>query len=172
MKFSKFLAAAAIVLAACGSPYRATNTSVYVAPEGVSAAFVTQYPTATHVVWSRYDPTIVSVVDWDLNGWQPLNDADYTVTFVQDNDEYYAWYDDSGEWIGTAYVVKDYHTIPVVINDKITTLYPSYTITSVNKEFQKNRVTYEVELKNSDTKVKLLMDSNGNILKERSKSLY
>ena len=171
MKIMKFLAAAAIVLAACESPYRATNT-VYLAPEGIRTSFVTQYPTASNVVWSHYDPTVVSIVDWELNGWQPLNESDYTVRFYQDNDEYYAYYDDNGDWVGTVYVLRDYHTMPVVINDAITTRYPGYTITTVNKEFQKDRVAYEVELKNSTTKVKLLVDSNGNIIKERSKSLY
>ena len=172
MKISKFLAAAAIMLAACGNPYRATNTTVYIAPEGIRTSFVTQYPAATNVVWSRYDPALVSVVDWELNGWQPLNDADYTVRFVLDNEDYYAWYDDSGEWVGTAYVVRDYKLMPVAVNTTIINQYPGYTITAVNKQFHKDMVAYEVELKNSDTKMKLLVDANGNVIKQRSKSLY
>src|SRR5258705_4587004 len=171
MKIIKFLAAAAIVLAACGEPYRATNT-VYIAPVGIRTAFVTQYPTATGVVWSHYDPAVISVVDWELNGWTTVNEADYTVRFIVDNEDYYAWYDDNGDWVGTVYVIRDYHTMPVVVNDMITTRYPGYSITAVSKEFQKDRVAYEVELKNSNTKVKLLVDSNGNIIKERSKSMY
>jgi hypothetical protein len=172
MKIIKFLAAAAIVLAACESPYRATNTTVYLAPEGIRTSFVTQYPTATNVVWSHYDPAVVSIVDWELNGWQPLNEADYTVRFIVDNEDYYAYYDDNGEWVGTVYAVRDYHIMPAVINDMIITRYPGYTITAVNKEFQRDRVTYEVELKNSNAKVKLLVDGNGNVIKERSKPLY
>src|SRR5258706_14927244 len=172
MKIIKFLAVAAIVLAACESPYRATNTTVYLAPEGIRTSFTTQYPTATNVVWSHNAPAIVSIVDWDLNGWTTLNDADYTVRFNMDNEDYYSWYDDNGDWVGTAYVVRDYHTMPAVINNMIVDKYPGYSITTVNKEFHADRVTYEIELKNSDTKLKLLVDSNGNIIKQRSKSMY
>jgi hypothetical protein len=173
MKISKFLAAAAIVLAACGSPYRATDTAtVYVAPDGIRTTFVTQYPAASNVVWSRYDPAIVSVVDWDLNGWQPLNESDYAVRFTLDNEDYYAWYDDNGDWVGTAYVISDYHLMPAAVNSTIRTQYPGYSITAVNKQFRGDMVCYEVELKTADMKVKLLLDGNGTVLKQRSKALY
>jgi hypothetical protein len=174
MKLSNLFAAAAIVLfAGCGTPYRATDTTIVVAPDGTQRAFITQYPTASNAVWMHYDPALVGPVDWEFAGWTPMDEADYTVRFNMDNEDYYAWYDENGNWIGTAYVMKDYyHTLPNAVTTTVNNQFPGYTITAVNKQIQKDRLVYEVELKNSDTKVKLQLDGSGNIIKQRSKSLY
>ena len=172
MKLRQIIALAAISLfAACETPYRATDTTVVVAPDGTQTAFVTRYPNATNVVWSHYDQAMVVPVDWDLAGWTMLDGSDYTVRFVMDNEDYYAFYDENGDWVGTAYVVRDYSTIPVAINTMISTNYPSYTISAVNRQFQADRVAYEIELKNSTAKVKMLVDANGNIIKQKTKML-
>lgn len=171
MKLSNFLVVAAMLgFAACSSPYRATDGTVLVAPAGVQTAFVTQYPTATNVVWTNYDGTLVPI-EWDMTGWTVLDDNDYLVRFDVDNEPYYAWYDDSGNWVGTAYVVKDYNTLPSGISTTLTNQYSGYTISGVNREYHKDRMLYEVELKNSNTKVKLLMDGSGNIVKQKSRAL-
>jgi hypothetical protein len=174
MKIKNYLigAAAILLFAACETPYQATDTSttVVVAPDGTQTAFTTQYPTATNAVWTRYDAAVVPI-DWELAGWTMLDEGDYLVRFDMDNENYYAWYDDSGNWIGTAYVVKDIKTLPEPVTTAINNKYASYTISGANREFQKDRMLYEVELKGSDNKVKLLIDGNGNIVKEKIKTL-
>lgn len=169
MKLRDFLVVAVTAgFAACSSPYQATDTTTVVAPDGTVTAFTTQYPNATNAVWTRYDAAVVPI-DWELAGWSTLDNNDYLVRFDMDNENYYAWYDDTGEWIGTAYVIKDVKTIPEAVSKAVNTKYPDYAISTVNREFQKDRMVYEVEAKSGDSKVKLLVDGNGNIVKEKVK---
>ena len=170
MKLRDFLVIGALAgVAACGEPYRATDTSVVVAPDGTVTAFNTQYPNATNAVWTRYDAAVVPI-DWELAGWTALDNNDYLVRFDMDNENYYAWYDDTGEWVGTAYVIKDVKTLPEAVTKAVNTKYPTHTISTVNREFQKDRMLYEVETKGSDgAKMKLLVDGNGTIVKEKVK---
>ncbi|HEV8286325.1 MAG TPA: PepSY-like domain-containing protein [Chitinophagaceae bacterium] len=170
MKLKTLMLAASIaVLASCGPSYRVTDGSTLVVdvPSGIQKSFTTQYPTATTVVWSTYDVNAVPI-DLELNGWPAMDEGDYVVTFNMNNDKYYAWYDANGDWIGTAYVVTDYKSLPSSINTMIVDKFPGYTITSVNREMQKDRIAYEIQLKNGDSKTKLLVDENGNIIKQKT----
>lgn len=172
MKIKTLLAVAALaIFAACGQPYRATTATVVVAPGTTETSFRAQYPYASNVVWLRYDATTVPI-DWELAGWTVLDENDYLVRFDLDNNYYYAWYDEEGNWIGTSYALSDYRTMPVAVNTTIANKYPGYTITSVHREFQRDRIAYEVELKNNDTKVKVLIDTYGNVVKAKTRPLY
>jgi len=181
MKLRTFIVAAAgvAVFASCSSPYKATDTSgtsttttttTVVVPAGTQTAFKTQYPNSTNVVWSRYDPVVVVPVDWELTGWAPMDTSDYLVRFDLDNENYYAWYDSDGNWVGSAYVVKDHSALPAAVNTAITNKYAGYTIESINREFQKDKVAYEIEMKKDNSRVKLLVDGDGNVIKEKIKS--
>ena len=170
MKPRALIAGAALVLfAACGTTYEATDTNS-VAPASVRASFSTQYPEATNVVWANYDATVAMPLEWDLTGWPMLESDDYVVQFNLDNENYYAWYDSDGNWIGSAYVVRDHSALPTSITNTINAQFPGYTITEVTREFENGRMAYEVELKSSTQKVEVLMDSNGNILKQKTKA--
>ena len=170
MKLRELIAGAALLLfAACGTTYEATDTNS-VAPASVRASFSTQYPEATNVVWANYDATMAVPLEWDLTGWPMLESDDYVVQFNLDNENYYAWYDSDGNWIGSAYVVRDHSTLPTSITNTINAQFPGYTITEVTREFENGRMAYEVELKSSTQKVEVLMDSNGNILKQKTKA--
>ena len=173
MKVRDLLAVAAIVVfAACETPYRATDSSgTVVVSSGTQKAFYDQYPNATNVVWSSYDPNVVILNDWELAEYQSLDASDYAVTFDMDNERHYAWYDSDGNWVGSAYVVRDYTTLPAAMHSTISAQFPSYAIKSVNREYKRDRVCYEVVLKRDDSKVVLLMDNNGNIIKQKSKTL-
>ena len=169
MKLKTFIAVSVIGLfTACSSTYRATDTGVVISTDA-SKAFDLQYPTATNVVWSSYDPNVVILNDWDLAGWTVIDANDYVVQFDMDNEKYYAWYDTNGEWIGTAYVVNDFTALPGMVRSSIDTKYPGYTISKVNKEFHKDRIAYEIVLKDGDTKQVVLMDLNGVVLKSKMK---
>jgi hypothetical protein len=173
MKLRSLIPVAALaILVSCGpSTYQVSDGSVIVVPDHTRTAFVTQYPTATTVVWSSYDASIPSVIDWELAGWPVMDESDYMVSFTMDNEPYYAYYDSDGNWVGTAYVVTNMNSLPAAINTVVLEQYPAYTISTVRKEFWKDRMAYEVELKNGDTKVKLLVDQNGNILKQKTKTM-
>jgi len=169
MKLKTLIAVAVITLfTACSSTYRATDTGVIISTDA-SRAFDLQYPTATNVVWSSYDPNIVILNDWDLAGWTVIDADDYVVQFDMDNEKYYAWYDTNGEWIGSAYVVNDFSTLPAMVRSTIDTKYPGYSISKVNKEFHKDRIAYEIVLKDGDTKQVALIDLNGVVLKSKMK---
>ena len=169
MKLKTFLAVAVMaIFTACSSTYRATDTGVVISPDA-TRAFELQYPSAANVVWSSYDPDVVIVNDWDMTGWTVLDADDYVVQFDVDNERHYAWYDSNGEWIGSAIVVNDYNTLPDMVRDAIRTKYPGYSISSVNKEFHRDRIAYEVVLRDGDTKQVALIDLNGVVLKSKMK---
>lgn len=163
------VAASIAVLASCGPSYRVTNGSTVGidVPAGIQTTFVTAYPTAADVVWSTYDVATLPI-DWDLTGWPEMDQADYVATFMMNNDKYYAYYDANGDWIGTAYVVADYKSLPSAINTMIADKYPGYNIMTVNREMQKDKIAYEIQLKKGDSKTKLLVDENGNIIKQKT----
>jgi len=179
MKLRTLIAGAAVVavFASCSSPYKATDTSgtttttttTVVVPAGTQTAFTTQYPNSTNVVWSRYDPVGVAPIDWELSGWAPMDTSDYLVKFDLDNENYYAWYDSDGNWVGSAYVVKDHSTLPAAVNTTIANKYAGYSITNINREFKKDQIAYEIEMKKDDSKIKLLVDADGNVIKEKIK---
>lgn len=169
MKFRNLIAIAAFSLfAACETTYRATDSGLVV-PEETQVAFSTQYPNATSVYWSNYDPQVIVLNDWELAGWPTMETNDYVVTFNMDNEKYYAWYDTDGTWIGSAYVVKDYTVLPSAVNTTLSTEFPGYSISSVNRTFQKDRVAYEIVLKKDDTRVVALVDNEGKIIKQKTR---
>ena len=170
MKLKILILAASIALfASCGPSYRVTDTSTVGidVPVVVKKTFTTAYPTATGVVWSAYDVSTLPI-DWDLTGWPAMDQSDYVVTFNMNNDKYYAYYDVNGDWIGTAYVITDYKSLPSGINTMISDKYPGYTITTVGRVMQKDRIAYEIQMKNGNSKAKLLVDENGNIIKQKT----
>ena len=167
MKLKTFSAVAVIALfTACSSTYRATDTGVVISPDA-TRAFELQYPNAANVVWTNYDPNVIILNDWDMTGWTVPDGDDYLVQFDIDNERHYAWYESNGEWIGSAIVVNDYHTLPDMVRDAIRTTYPGYSISSVKKEVHKDRIAYEVVLRDGDTKQVALIDLNGSVVKSK-----
>lgn len=171
MKWKFFsLVAVTALLFACGTPSYTSNSSnaAFAAPDNLQSGFTSQYPTASNVVWSNYDATLAPV-DWELNGWSALSSSDYSVRFDMDDQNYYAWYDANGNWIGSTYAIADYTTLPEGVNKTIRDKYSSYKIESVHRELWKDNMAYEIKLKDGDKKIKLLTDSDGNVIKEKMK---
>ncbi|HYE54739.1 MAG TPA: PepSY-like domain-containing protein [Chitinophagaceae bacterium] len=168
-------ASAALIFTACGTPSESTTLSstssnpAYAAPGTVQAAFTTQYPNATNVTWTAYDAAGVPI-DWEMTGWTTLDASDHAVSFDMDGQRYYAWYDGDGTWVGSTYVIDDYTKLPAAVQSVISTKYNGYTIQKVHQEMWKDQLAYEIKLKRTDDdKVKLLVDNQGNILKEKLK---
>lgn len=168
LKILSLLAGLALIVS-CGPSYKVTTSNGVEVPAGTVTVFTTQYPTASNVVWSTYDVNAVPI-DWDLAGWPELATDDYVVKFNMDNSDYYAWYDNDGNWIGTAMVMHDYKTLPEAINTMLNRDYAGYTITSVQKEFKKDNMAYELQMTSGTSKIKLLVDQNGNIIKKKEKT--
>lgn len=146
----------------------AANYTVEV-PATTRTTFETKYPSATNVRWSRYNSEVVPV-EWDLAGWPTLDTSDFYVQFDWEGNNYYAWYDENGNWIGTTYTVTDHSKLPTTVNNAIKSQYPGYTIVEVDHEMDKNRSAWEVELQKGDQKVKILVDENGKVIKKKTSS--
>lgn len=168
------LAAAVVLLASCGTSRTttmssSTNNAAYGVPSPVGSNFSSQFPGATNIHWSAYDATAVPL-DWELAGWPALTGNDYMVTFDQYGNRYYAWYDNTGNWVGSTYTVSNYGLLPAGISTMLQQNYSGYTIESAQREQWKGNAAYEIKLRNYDGKMKLLVDENGAILKQKDKA--
>lgn len=167
--------AAAAIVASCGTPSDTTTLSstssnpAYSTPTTLQTSFTTQYPNATNATWTAYDAAGVPI-DWEMTGWTVLDANDHAVAFDMDGQRYLAWYDSDGNWVGSTYVIDDFTKLPSAVQSLINTKYSGYSIQKVHQEMWKDQMAYEVKLKkNDDDKVKLIVDANGNILKEKLK---
>lgn len=165
-----FVALLAVVLS-CGTTTN-TSTSDYAAfgaPAKIQTSFSGQYPAANNIIWSRYNPNTQAILDWEFAGWPAMDADDYTARFTLDTFNYHAWYDAGGDWIGSAYIIKGMKSLPDAVNSTIKAQFGSYSFDSAVRQFWKNEEAYEIKLKNGDAnKLKLLLDENGNILKQKA----
>jgi hypothetical protein len=145
-----------------------SSNSAYDAPNSIKTVFVSQYPKAYNVSWSAYDVNAPTILDWELASWQQLQASDYSVRFSLDTFNYYAWYNTDGDWIGSAYVIKSSNALPDAVNNTVKAQFGAYSFDGAVREFWKDKEAYEIKLKNGEAnKIKLLIDANGNILKQK-----
>lgn len=170
LQFMSLFVAAGLFLASCGTTYQSTtdNAAYNVeVPLTIRSSFAALYPDANNVSWNHYDVSAVPI-DWELTGWPAMDANDYVVTFNMGNDQYHAWYDSDGTWIGSTYGFTDQSRLPLNVQQMIQSKYPGYTIVDIDKEMWKDQSAYEIKLKkDDDSKIKLLVDINGNVLKEK-----
>ena len=76
-------------------------------------------------------------------------------------------YDDKNNWVGTVSRVSDYKNLPEAVNNRIASDFAGYTITSVDKENDKDRTAYEIDLTKGDDKMTVLIAENGKVLKKK-----
>lgn len=164
------LMAASVLLFSCSSTRTTTSSNTaFAVPAIVETSFTNQYAGATNISWNRYDAASVPI-DWELTGWPAMDAGDYVVRFDLNNEHYYAWYDSDGNWVGSAYVVSDFKSLPDAVNTTLKNQFPGYTIETVQRELWKDKMAYEIKLKGSgDSKIKLVVDANGTILKQKNK---
>jgi hypothetical protein len=162
---------ALIFFVSCGTT-RYTDSSAnaaYATPSELQTAFTDQYPNATNVNWGAYDEAAVPI-DWELNEWTPMNNRGHMVSFQMDGEQYMAWYGEDNSWIGSTFTVRDQSQLPTPVQSLISERYSNYTVERVDQEMWKDKVAYEVKLKNENSKVKMLVDGEGNIIKEKTKN--
>jgi hypothetical protein len=171
LKIMSLIAAAGFFITSCGTTYNTTSDNAAYnvnVPTGIRSNFAIAYPDASNVVWNAYDVNTVPI-DWELSGWNTLGPNDYVVSFNMGNDVYYGWYDANGNLVGTTTMVTDYSKVPYTVNTMIRDRYNGYTVDSIEREISGSTTNYEIKLTNGDNKIKLLVDSNGNVLKEKMK---
>jgi len=139
-------------------------TNVEVVP-AAKTSFESKYPGASNVTWTYYEP--YSDIDWEWAGWPALDTKDYAVRYNLDGNDYYTWYDQDGNWVGTTTIVANYSNLPAPVNSAIKREFKDYTITSVNKENDKNREAYEVKLEKGSDKVRALITADGTVFKKK-----
>jgi len=175
MKLHHLVLAAGLMTigAGCGSSSNMSSgysSTALVVPATTQSEFMLRYPGATSIEWARYNDVAVPI-EWDLTDWAVLDNDDYVVRYTMDNNNYYAWYDNNGTWVGTTYALTDHSRLPAAVSTALSSKYSGYNITSIQHEAWKDRMAYEIEMKNNTNKMKVLVDANGNILKEKTKSL-
>jgi hypothetical protein len=135
----------------------------------IQTRFTEKYPAAKEVEWTKYDNTMQPVdIDWDLTGWAPLDTSYYTANYVIDNTDYWSWYTPSGDWVATVATIPS-NGLPAAVNKTLETEFPGYTVTSINKENDKNRTAYEIKMEKGEDKMKALIDESGNVMKKKGK---
>ncbi|MGZ5189722.1 MAG: PepSY-like domain-containing protein [Flavisolibacter sp.] len=149
-----------------------TSTSENAAYAGMPAMirldFERHYPDATNITWTNYDGSTLPI-DWELTDWTALGSDDYVVRFDMGSDNYYAWYDADGTWIGSSNAISSSSILPSAVTTTLNSQYKDYTIESIQKETWKDKTAYELKLVSGDNRVKLLIDSNGTIIKQKDK---
>jgi hypothetical protein len=161
------LVAANLFLLSCGTTSSTSTSSSYAygIPGTLSTEFLRQYPTATNVTWSEYN-TASAPVDWELLGW-PVKMGGSLARFDMNNDRYFAWYDPSGSWIGSAFQINDQSRLPQVVHSAVKARYPGYSIETSYKVVWKDKQAYELALRNGAVTTKVLFDAFGNVLKAK-----
>jgi hypothetical protein len=134
-------------------------------PEPVKTSFQQRYPNVSNATWNRYEP--VDRIDWEWSGWPAMDTSDYVATWNQDGSDYWSWYDENNNWIGTVTTVKDHASLPAAVNKVVQKEFDGYTITSVDKENDKNQTAYEIKMSKGDDRMKALITESGKVLKKK-----
>ena len=169
LRILSLLAAAAIITSCTTTRTSTSDNAAYAGmPASIRMDFERHYPDATNVTWATYDGSVLPI-DWELTDWTVLGTDDYVVRFDMGSDNYYAWYDADGTWIGSAYTLSNTAILPSAVSTTLNNQYKGYTIESIQKETWKDKTAYELKLVSGESRVKLLVDANGTILKTKDK---
>jgi hypothetical protein len=143
-----------------------TNSKAVEVAPATRTSFETKYPGATDVTWTYYDQPYTNI-DWELAGWPALDQQDYMVTYDWNGSDYYAWYDQDGNWIGTTSVVTDYSNLPGPVSNTLKNEFNGYSVVSADREHDKNREAYELELEKGSEKLRALIAADGTVIKKK-----
>jgi hypothetical protein len=137
-------------------------------PEATRTAFEAKYPQAADVTWVYHQPEEVPSIEWEWKSWKVDSD-DMVAKFKMNEEDYWVWYDEDGNWIGTVAEMSDHASLPAAVNNAIRKEFPGYKIVSVDKENDKDRTAYEVQMEKGEDKMKALIAENGEVMKKKGK---
>ncbi len=130
-------------------------------PAPIATSFKQKYPKVLTPEWVYYTPVEADEL--------PMDDTYYYVQFSDNGDDYFSWWNNSGEWIRTATIIPvGDPRLPAAVNKTITASYPDYTIESISKENDKDMDMYKIKLFKGEDKVKMKILPNGEIFKLKS----
>ena len=147
------------------TPSAGANTTTVVVPEKTKTSFETKYPKASNTVWTTYQP--IETIEWTWYEWPSMDTSDYMVTYNLDGSNYWTWYDEQGEWIGTVANISDFNTLPSAVTKTLNSQFDGFTIKNVDKENDKNRTAYEIDLEKGTDKMKVLVSESGTVMKKK-----
>lgn len=147
------------MVATTPAPGASVEVTTEEVPENVRTTFTTKYPKAEKITWSKYQPSA------EDEGWK-MDQTYYYVRYNNDGVDYWDWYSQSGDWAKTSTKIA-HKDLPAAVNKYITDNYSGYTVVEVDKENDKDREMYEVELNKGDDKVKLKLLPNGEVFKKK-----
>ncbi|HEX7844234.1 MAG TPA: PepSY-like domain-containing protein, partial [Chitinophagaceae bacterium] len=148
---------------ACG-PQKFTDT---LPPVVIQTSFTKRYPSATNVRWYRYSPTttVVEPGYW----YSTLDPNDYYVSFMWNDDDYIAWYDNN-EWIYSTQRI-DNTALPEAVSRAISSQYPGFIITDVDREHDQKQMLYEVKLQKGNQRWNVHYTPEGAVFKKKQRDL-
>ena len=131
-------------------------------PVGVQTSFKTDNAKAEKMTWKRY---YAGASEEDVR-LIPNNDY-YYVMYYNDGADYTTWYDTTGTMVKTSMKVKGPKELPDAVNMVINKEFPGYTVVEIDKENDKNIDVYEIEMNKGDSKAKIKITPDGNIVKRQ-----
>ncbi len=137
-------------------------------PVTVRTSFETKYPQAANVNWNHHQADVVAPIEWDWSNWT-IDTSDYYANFSVNNEDYWVWYDEQGNWIGSVSEVNDHASLPSAVNQTVKSEFAGYTIESIDRENDKDMVAYEIDLVKGDDKMTALIAENGKLMKKKGK---
>lgn len=140
-----------------------TDNAKVEAPAAAKTSFESKYQGATNVRWQYHRPDLYKF-EWDWSGWPALDESDYAVNYNWNGADYWAWYDQDGNWIGTVTNVSDHSSLPAAVNKTVQAQFAGKTIESIDMENDKDKTAYEIKFNDGS---KALIDANGNIMKKK-----
>ena len=144
-------------------------TTVYktieVAPV-VQTKFIEKYPTASNVQWMRYEDVPATEREWTLSDWATYDTMNYAARYTIDSTSYWSWYTPQGDWVSTESTIQS-SDVPAAVNKTLQSQFADYAITFVNKENYKNKTAYKIKMENGDDKMKVVIDEEGKIMKQK-----
>ena len=146
-------------------PGAVPTTPVYNPPDNVRVAFETKYPAATNVKWAPYQP--YDRINWEWTGWPSMDTTYYAVNYTVDNRTHQSWWDRNMNWIGSTSTLQDSAMLPDAVKKTLQKSYSGYKFTSIDEEVDKKRTAYEIKLEKGTARARILVDTNGKILKKK-----
>lgn len=116
-------------------------------PNNLKEALEKEYPKATDVEWEK-----------ELEN--------YKVEFEINRQDHEIWYNASAQILKKEQEISETE-LPKAIRDAIKSSYAGYRVDDVEKIWQNDTVTYEVEVEKGQEEIHLTFDANAKVLNER-----
>ncbi len=148
-------------------PCGVTVTDTVNPPVIVRTTFTRTYPSAQRVVWYQYRP----VKNPEPNMWySKMGDDDYYVTFLMNDNDYTAWYDNNGTMVYSVSKMDNIE-LPAAVQTAINNQYAGYYIRDVDLETDNNMTVYEVKMEKGNDIWNVRFRPDGTVYKKKQRMM-